>query len=262
VPLLLVEQGRREAGLSYLEESRLRDVPWWKVIEAHLLTSGVAPTDLERLSSLAGELEELRPEELLQTMFLPPYEDITPGLITFLRDYYVALLWIQSGRIEQAERLVEEMHARDDFVGMGTVKADAEKILEAEIMLRTGDRQGALDALRSVEYEVPHAVTVIPMPDQSRSRLIRSRLEMEAGNLDAARSWLIGLDESWSPWDGLFRAEVYELLGRIAEQQGRSDEAIVQYNRLLELWVGADADLVPLRDEIETRRNDLVRDQG
>ncbi len=261
-PLLLVEQGRREEALSFLEQKRLAEVPWWKVMEGYVLTSGMVSADDALLSGLAGELEELRPDELLQTMFLPPYEDITPRFISFLRDYYAALLWIESGRIAEAERILDGMRAQDDFVGMGTVKADAEKILEAEILLRARDRDGALELLRSVDYEVPHAVTVTPLPDQSRSRLIRSRLELESGNLDVARSWLTGLDESWSPWDGMYRAEVYEMLGRIAEQQGRSREAIIQYTRLLDLWSEADADLVPLREEIETRRNALLRAQG
>ena len=261
-PLLLVEQGRRQEALSFLEESRLREVPWWKVLEAFVLTSGLVSVGDGQLSTLARELEELEPEEMLQTMFLPPYEDITPRFISFLRDYYAALLWIESGNIERAEAIIVAMRAQDDFPGMGTVKPDSEKILEAEIMLKMGDREGGLEVLRSVEYQVPHAVTVTPLADQSRSRLLRSRLELETGNLDAARSWLAGLDESWSPWDGMFRGEVYELLGRIAEQQGRSRDAIVQYTRLLELWNEADPDLLPVRGEIEMRRNALVRDQG
>ncbi|MCL7927911.1 MAG: hypothetical protein M8841_09010, partial [marine benthic group bacterium] len=261
-PLLLVEQGRREEALSHLDESRLAEVPWWKVIEGFVLTSGTVSVDVEQLSALARELETLQPDELLRTMFLPPYEDITPRFVSFFRDYYAALLWIESGDVERAERIMEGMRAQDDFAGMGTVKRDGERILEAEILMRAGEREGALEVLRTVDYEVPHAVTVTPLPDQSRSRLLRSRLEMEAGNLDVARSWLVGLDESWSPWDAIYRGEVYELLGRIAEQQGRSRDAIVQYTRLLELWNEADPDLLPVRGEIEMRRNALVRDQG
>ena len=81
-------------------------------------------------------------------------------------------------------------------------------------------------------YQVPHASTVLPMPDQPRSRLLRSELERELGDLDGA------------------------------EEGGRPNDAILFCNRLLDLWRDPDSDLVPVRDSIEARRNALVRATG
>jgi hypothetical protein len=55
---------------------------------------------------------------------------------------------------------------------------------------------------------------------------------------------------------------VYRLKGAIAEDDGRFEEAILNYTRLLELWRDCDPALVPIRDEIEARRNALVRVSG
>ena len=116
--------------------------------------------------------------------------------------------------------------------------------------------------LRSVEYQVPHAITTVPIGDQARSRLMRAELERQQGDTSAAEAFLEGLDESWSPWDGMYRSSVYRLKGMIAEDEGRVEEAILNYTRLLDLWQDCDPELVPIRDEIEGRRNALVRESG
>lgn len=103
---------------------------------------------------------------------------------------------------------------------------------------------------------------LVPMPDQPRSRLLRSELEREFGGLTSAERFLVGLDESWSPWDGMYRSSVYRMLGEIAEADERPGDAIRNYTRLLQLWRDADPDLIPLREEIEARRNALVRATG
>lgn len=135
-------------------------------------------------------------------------------------------------------------------------------ILESEILLKEGDRQEALEVLRSVEFQVPHAITVVPIADQARSRLVRSELEMQIGGAATAKAYLEGLDESWSPWDGVYRSSVYRLMGQIAEDDGRVEDAILNYNRLLDLWQNCDLELLPIRDEIQVRRNALVRVTG
>ena len=51
-------------------------------------------------------------------------------------------------------------------------------------------------------------------------------------------------------------------MGQIAEDEGRIDEAIIYYTRLLDLWQDCDPELVPIRDVIQARRNALVRASG
>ena len=262
VPIVLLEQGRLDDARTFLAQQNLRDIPSWNLFEASALTSGLLPPDPERMASLADRIATIEPNELLATFWLPPYEDMTPEFASFTRDYYRALLLIQLGRVPEARSLLDEMIRREELVGMGTVKRDAELVLESEILLQAGDRQGALEVLRSVEYQVPHALTVTPMPDQARSRILRSELEQEIGDVTAAKAFLEGLDESWSPWDGMYRSSVYRLMGQIAEDEGRSEDAILNYNRLLDLWQNCDSELVPVRDEIEARRNALVRETG
>jgi tetratricopeptide (TPR) repeat protein len=68
----------------------------------------------------------------------------------------------------------------------------------------------------------------------------------------------MGLDQSWSFWDSNFRPAVYNRLGQIAEAEGRTEEAIEYYTRLLELWHDCDPELVPIREEIRDRRDALL----
>ena len=262
LPVLLIEQGRRAEALELFGQARLREVPSWQLYEVSVLTSGLVPVDRERLATLVSGMEAMDPVELQRSFWLPPYEDLTVEFAAYMKDYYRALALIQLGRIPDARELLRDMIGREDFAGLGTIKRDAERILEAEILLQAGDRREALAVLRSVEYQVPHASTVLPMPDQPRSRLLRSELERELGELESAENFLLGLDESWSPWDGMYRSSVYRRTAEIADEQGRSMQAILYYNRLLDLWRDPDPDLVPARDSIEARRNALVRETG
>lgn len=262
VPIVQIEQGRLEEARAFFKQPGLSDIPSWNVFEASVLTSGLLPPDERRMTELAARLETIDPNELLASFWLPPYEDMTPGFASFMRDFYRTLLLVQLERIPEARRLLDDMIGREPFTGLGTVKTDAERILESEILLQEGNRRQALEVLQTVEYEVPHAVTVTPMPDQARSRILRSELEREFGSVEVAKGFLLGLDESWSPWDGMYRASVYRMLGEIAEDEGRPRDAILNYTRLLDLWQDCDPDLVPLRDEIEARRNALVNEAG
>ena len=67
----------------------------------------------------------------------------------------------------------------------------------------------------------------------------------------------IGLDESWSPWDIYHRPIVHQRLGAIAEAEGRAEDAIEHYSRLVDLWRDCDPALVPTRDEVARRRDAL-----
>ena len=262
IPIVQIEQGRLEEARAFFEQPRLSDIPSWNVFEASVLTSGLLPPDEQRMTELAARLEDLDPNDLLASFWLPPYEDMTPGFAAFMRDFYRTLLLVQLGRIPEARLLLDDMIGREPFIGLGTFKPDAERILESEILMQAGDRQQALEVLRTVEYQVPHAVTVMPMPDQARSRILRSELEREIGNIETSRGFLLGLDESWSPWDGMYRSSVYRMLGEIAEDEGRYQDAVLNFTRLLNLWEECDPDLVPIRDGIEERRNALVREIG
>jgi tetratricopeptide (TPR) repeat protein len=262
VPILRLEQGRLEDARAVLTQREYRDIPSWNVFEALVLTSGLVPPDPVRMEILADRLETIDPEALLSSLWLPPYEDMTPEFSAFVLDYYRTLLLIHLDRVPEARAILDEMALREDMVGLGTMQRDAELILESEILLREGNLAEALEVLRTVEYQVPHAITTVPLGDQARSRLVRAELERQQGDTRAAEAFLEGLDESWSPWDGMYRSSVYRLKGAIAEDEGRFEEAILNYTRLLDLWRDCDPALVPIRDEIEARRNALVRVSG
>jgi len=260
--LLDVEQGRQESVRAAFARPALADDPTWNLYEAFLLTSGTVSPDTARMTALAAGLAGLDGEEILRTAWLPPYEDRTVRFAEFERDYFRARLLAQLGRTDEAGEVLGRMRTEEEFTGLGTVKADAERSIEVELRLGAGDRTGALEVLRSMENQVPHALTVRPLPDESRARLLRGELEMELGDPEIAQGFLRGLDESWSPWDAYHRPQVYVLMGRMAEDAGRADEAIQWYTRFIDLWADCDPGLLDRRAEIEARRNALVRAVG
>ena len=76
--------------------------------------------------------------------------------------------------------------------------------------------------------------------DGSRSRFLRAELERRAGDVEVAKAYYAGLDESWSWWDTGFRPRLYRALAEIAAEQDRKEAAAGHYEKLLELLQHAD----------------------
>jgi len=113
------------------------------------------------------------------------------------------------------------------------------------------------ESLRDRLDRVPHAATVRPLPDGSRSRFLRAELELAVGDPAVARNYLIGLDDSWSFWDTYYRPHVYRRLAELAEREGRAEDARRWYARLIDTWRECDPELLGERAEVERRREAL-----
>lgn len=94
----------------------------------------------------------------------------------------------------------------------------------------------------------------VRLPRRSPAQLLLRRCWCTA----VAKGLYLGLDESWSPWDIYHRPIVYQRLDAIAEAEGRADDAIEHYSRLVDLWHDCDPALVPTRDEIARRPDALL----
>jgi len=244
------ELGKARATLEQLSQS---DDPSWLLIEAFALTSGALPPDPERLATLNDLLAAVDPQTLYDSSWLPPYEDLSVAFFGYQRDYFRALVLLQLDRFSEAVGLLDDMAARPDFPHLRSLKADAESSLRAEVALRGGDRRAALTQLRDMEYQIPHASTVQPLPDLVRSRVLRAELERELGDRALARRIYVGLDESWSPWDSYVRPLAYQALAEMAEEDGDVEQARKYYRLLLRHWRNPDPELRDARDEARAR---------
>lgn len=253
VPGLFVVRGEYEAARRVMAELSRRDDPSWLVFEAFVLTTGAMPPDPDRYAVLVDLLAEQDPEALYRSSWIPPYEDLSVEFFAYQRDYVRVLLLLDLGRDAEARTLLEDMESRPDFPHLASVKADAEKSLHAELRLREGDRRGALDVLRTMDYEIPHATTVQPFPDMVRSRFLRAELELEMGDVEYAEALYVGLDESWSPWDSYLRPMAFRALASIAEGRGDTGTALKYYRLLLNHWRDPDPVLADQKAEIQAR---------
>jgi len=257
-PNLLVVQGRYRDFQRFMAGVRDQGNPSWDLFEAFVITSGTYPARDAELGAVLARLDRATPGALMSTAWFPPYEDLTPRFIAFERDAYRALLLIQLGRVPEARRRIAALAAADSFPGLGSIKADAVLGLETEMLYREGKLAEALATARRIEYEVPHAATVRPLPDGSRSRFLRAELELAVGDPAVAKNYFVGFDDSWSFWDTYYRPQAYQRLGEIAERDGRIDDAITWYTRLIDTWRDCDPALVPQREGIARRRDALV----
>lgn len=254
--------GRVAAAETFLARPTIRDDPRWSMVEALLYALEMLPADRARMAALEQRLASTTAEELLRGAWVPPYEDMTSRLMEYERDAIRAHLLIRLGRTDEARAILDALRAEAEFTGVGSVKRDAELGLEAELRLSAGNREGALEVLRRMELEVPHAITVRYLPDASRARFLRAQLEAELGDRETARAYYEGLDEAWSVWDSFYRPRIYERLGRLAEEAGDLDAAVAYYTRFIDLWADCDPELVPIREEVAARRNALLRALG
>jgi tetratricopeptide (TPR) repeat protein len=248
---LLVAQGRGRDLDELLQGIPGGRTPTWDLYEAFILTSGTLRVSPDRLEALLERVRAIDPTESLETAWLPPYEDLTEAYARFERDYHEALLLIHLGRIGEAREVMTEMEGIGDLPGLGSIAIDGVVGLQAEIHLQTGDSAQALQTLRSLSFDVTHAASVRPLPDQARARLLRAQLEWKLGEVDVAVAYLRGLDESWGLWDTPFRPQAYRTLGEIAASQGRMDDVARYYDLLVTLWARCDPELVPEREEIQ-----------
>ncbi|MGE0554937.1 MAG: protein kinase [Gemmatimonadales bacterium] len=257
-----VTRGQHERLRQMLNELPGGRTPMWDLFEGYLLTSGALAPDTARMVAVLERVRRADPAELRRTAMVPPYEDLTVEFHRYERDHQVALLLIQLGRLKEAERAIASLRAAPPMEALGNLQIDAPRELDAELQLARGDSARALATLRSISYEAPHGATYHAIADGPRPRFLRAELELARGDTTVARALYRGFDESWSPWDIYHRAIAYQRLGEIAEAEGKSAEAILQYNRLLELWQDADPAFADRCDAIKRRRDALLRATG
>ena len=255
-------RGQHAEFVRFLDHIPGRRTATWDLMEAFVWTSGAVAPDTARMRVLVDRLKRADPAGMLRDNWVTAYEDLTVEFHRFERDYNVALLLIQLGRLTEARPLIASLKAAPPLTAMGNLQADAIRSLEAERLYRGGDLRQTLATLRTITYEAPHNATYHAFVDGARSRFLRAELELARGDTAVARGLYRGFDESWSPWDIYHRPIAYQRLGEIAEAEGRARDAITQYNRLLELWRDGDAALAPKRNEIQRRRDALLASKG
>jgi tetratricopeptide (TPR) repeat protein len=261
VPQVFAMKGQFGLYRDFMQSTRRPRNPSWDLTEAFVLTSGAVSPDASRLETLLNRLEEADLVETRDTGFIIPHDDITLDFLAFENAFHRATILAQLGRLGDADELHREMKTYGDFRGLGGLRADMILSVEAEIELQRGNQQGALESLRAIRYELPHAASIRVSADGSRSRFLRAELEYAIGDVDVARGFYEGLDESWSPFDSFYRAPVYLRLAEIAESEGRIDDAIFNYSHLVEMWKDADSELEPARQSAKERLDVLLARQ-
>ena len=258
IPQLKVAQGKLSEYREFTGSNTFTQNASWDVLEAFIETSGLVEPSATGLRALRDRIRNLEPAEMRATSFVRAHDDITDRFLEFEKDFNVGILSVWMDEQDVAQEMLTRLRQAEDFPGLGTIRDDAARSLHAEMLWREGDSEAALEQLRQIKYHIPHAATVRAFADGTRSRFLRAELEYKIGDLETAKNFFVGLDESWSPLDMFYRAEVYQRLGEIAEREARMQDAIRYYSLLIDQWRECDPELIPRREEIRARLRDLV----
>ena len=162
------------------------------------------------------------------------------------------LAHIQAGSVDRAAADLEAQRRR--AVGYSHVERSWRHSLEAEIALARGDLQKAETAFAASEPPRrvfdPHLVITSVLFNNLPPRDGLARVAIARGDLDEAirryRALLRYSPESkWvAPYEPLYVLQIARLL----EKKGERKAALGEYQRFLQLWKGADADLPQLAE--------------
>lgn len=182
-----------------------------------------------------------------------PLESVPDGEAPVLG---LASLLADLGRTEAAEDLLARYRAADvSFYGQGWDVA-LRTVAEAQVSQATGDIEGALEDLDSLER------SVCPECGLFWKGFL---LEETGDRAGAIAAWEAYLERGWSVrniLDAFGLGTIYESLGRMYDEEGDLEQAAGWYARFVELWEDADPELQPRVEAARKRMTEIYGERG
>ena len=169
---------------------------------------------------------------LYPTLSLP----VRPGL-------WLGSAYARKGAVEQAARILEIVKSRADL--SNPEQASDLHLLEGEVDLAKGKKEGAMELLRLADREKSSTLTLEAL---ARATVIAGTKEQAI----AAYEQLLGerqMPLGWEPQQSWLGARVQ--VAKLYLALGEKDKAAKQLEAFLSLWKDADADLPLLKDALQ-----------
>ena len=215
---------------------------------AHHATLELGPLGVTSIAELEALRRDLQAWDAAAT---PPsalaggWYNVHDGLYPFIRLHMLGVTNARLGRVDEAIESQRALRAVVDDVSSGIREAMALSI-DAHIALERSDSTAALAALeRQPLIGYYQSAMFSPVRSRINDRFLRAVL-LEAVGREADATALYDSFANFGPHDIVLMAPGHMALGRIAERQGRSNDARAHYERVLFLWSDADPELQPL----------------
>jgi class 3 adenylate cyclase/tetratricopeptide (TPR) repeat protein len=159
--------------------------------------------------------------------------------------YVVGLLDARVGDANAVRGSIRELEAWTGTPEGRTLAANLARGLNAELALRGGRPDAALEALERIDPVVPYILQLSsPFYVQGRERFLKARLLEEAGRLADALLWYGSFDEH-SVYDLAYVAPGRLARARLLERMDRTGEAAADYAAVVEAWRDCEPALRP-----------------
>lgn len=179
------------------------------------------------------------------------------GVNSHIRLYLLGRLNVRLGDYRRALQLADSLEGIQAQADAGTISRDLARSIRAHVLGDQGQTKEAIEALDPTRREVPftrrHASWVFTQP---QDRLLRARLLASSGRFEEAELWLQTV--SYYP-ESVLAGPGHLARGEFYERRGQPGKALVEYQRLVELWRGADAELQPIVAKARDRIGQLER---
>ena len=251
---LELARGRWKNAQAQLDALEPLHPAWATEYRALLAASPFLPVNTIELASLREGLEGWeaapnRPVENGPALWVNAHHDIHPQLQTYLEG-------LLSARLADADDAAHKAAV----LGRGTGNDEPDDLarvhargIRAEIARQAGDSVAALRALEEAPFFVDFGSgRTSGFYALGRERFLRAELLHARGRDDEALGWYRGMGEIF-PYDLIYVAPSQLRQAEIHASAGRIAEAVKHYERFIELWSGADPELMPVVEDARRR---------
>jgi tetratricopeptide (TPR) repeat protein len=260
------QQGLGRVLLAYLALAQGR----WREARMELALAGsFMPVDaaehrlLLTLAPFVGAPDSVVARERAALLRVPPPPVSEPSAFSWPRPHVrihplirAYLLGVASARLgDEAARqqALRDLQALPDPTGAMALARGFGESVRAEAALRAGRRDEALSTLeRGALQSAFVPAWTSPFVSQAYERWRRAELLRELGRHEEALRWYGTFGEN-SPYDLVYLGPALYWQGRLLEQRGDRAAARARFARFVELWKGADLELMGMVEDARRR---------
>jgi serine/threonine-protein kinase len=248
-------QGKWASAGGWLDELRAVDPTMALEFEARVAITPFRPAERPELDALVERLIGFDAAAVAPSAAQGVWFAVHNGLHPLLQTYLLGVLSARLGDGDAARRYAEQAQRIDVPPMDGSLQHDIVRRVQATDALVSGDTAAALALLEEVRLQVWHQLSIAsPFISGSLERYLLARLLEEAGRHEEALRWY-GSFEGVALHDRVYAAPAHWRRARIHEVLGDREQAVLHYQRFVELWRDADPELEAMvteaRSELE-----------
>jgi tetratricopeptide (TPR) repeat protein len=245
----LASLGKFAAAWEETKKASVLKHPWGMEGRAFLGLVPMAPQARSEMESAYRELASWDPATAPTSNGTNTYLVVHDGYHRAVRRFLLAILGTRLGRPEALDQIPALEKEPLPKAAPRNLASDLVRSVKGQAAFAHGEETEALRLLDPPLGDVPYLQMIAsPFFSRPQDRFALAELLESEGRPDEALRWY-GSFARFSIYDAMFEAPASLRAARLCEKLGRTDDAIVHYERFLELWSDPDPELKPQVDE-------------